>query len=44
MHLVDYKVCINGQDGTAARVRVLIETVDDRTSRLGYGRCLSQRD
>ena len=32
MHLVDYKVrVLNGQDGTAARVRVLIETVDDRT-------------
>lgn len=34
MHLVDYKVrVLDGQDGTAARVRVLIETEDDRSKK-----------
>jgi len=33
MHLADYKVrVINGQEGTAARVRVLIESTDGETT------------
>ena len=43
MHLVDYKVrVINARAGTAARVRVVIESQDHDTS-LGHGRRLRER-